>query len=385
MIGRGAILFLLGLLPAFGSPTDIPNPISTNPLHWAARANNLAEAKAILAKDPSLLNSVDHDHRNALHYAAAASSIDVLRFLISRKANVDQQSSVGVTPLMWAMEFQDLDGFKLLLAAHPNLELARHETLSFTPLAAAAWDGRTEYAKLLLDAGANPNVRDEDGWTPLLRATYNRAPIRLIALLLDHGARVDARNNGGNASLSHALRSGDAGVAKLLLERGADIRITGFDNRKWHDNSQMNSAGWSALGGDPECLHLALAYGADPRLRDGEGRDALQIAREHNHPTTVALIGETLLKLGQGWTSRHFAVEYGIREALLRPGPDLDAQTEDGTTPLMIAAIHGDVEAIRILLRGGAHADLKNRKGETALDLAIRRGDRAAAALLRAG
>lgn len=382
---RRAILFLLAILPAFGLPTDIPNPISNNPLHWAARANNLAEAKAIFAKDPGLLNSVDQDHRSALHYAAAASSIDVLRFLISRKANVDQQTSVGVTPLMWAMEFQDLEGFKLLLAARPNLELARHETLSFTPLAAAAWDSRTEYAKLLLDAGANPNVRDEEGWTPLLRATYNHAPIRLIGMLLDHGAQVDARNDGGNASLSHALRAGDADAARLLLEHGADVRVTGFDNRKWHDNSQMNSFGWAALGGDPECLRLALAYGADPRLRDGEGRDALQIAREHSHPTMVALIGETLLKLGQGWTSRHFAVEYGIRGALLRPGPDLNAQTEDGTTPLMIAAIHGDVETIRILLKHGAHAQVENKKGETAFDLATRRGDRTAAALLRTG
>lgn len=366
-------LVLIALCPLNAWGIDIPGPISANPLHWAARNNDLAAAATLLKKDPSLLNSVDADNRTALHYAAAASSLDVLKLLLGYGAKTDVQSRVGVTPILWAMEFGDFDGFKMLVQHHANLELARHEgAVAFPPLSAALYDGRDAYAEVLIRAGANVRFRDEKGWTPLLHATFSNRPSGIVTMLLDRGADANERNNDGNSVLSHALLRGNYDVARLLLHSGADIFATGFDNNRQHDNSQMNMAGWAAYGGDLECLKLALAYGADPRMRDGEGRDALRVAQDHGQRGAEAFLTLALYRLGSGWTSRHFAAEAGLVETLAARGPSVDQAAADGTTPLMIAAARGDVRMLEGLLKSGADPGKKDQKGETALDKATR-------------
>ena len=80
-----------------------------------------------------------------------------------------------------------------------------------------------------------------------------------------------------------------------------------------------------------------------------------------------------------GWTPLHYAATGGhvpIVEFLLDESAYIDAESPNGTTPLMMAAMYGSPEAVKVLIQAGADLTLKNQLGMTALDFAVR-GQRA--------
>jgi ankyrin repeat protein len=87
--------------------------------------------------------------------------------------------------------------------------------------------GRTEIVKLLLAEGCDPDVRNDDqsGYrdeTALLGAAF-WGRLEIARLLIDHGAKVTARAERGITPLHEAARMGHAELARLLLARGADV------------------------------------------------------------------------------------------------------------------------------------------------------------------
>lgn len=76
-----------------------------------------------------------------------------------------------------------------------------------------------------------------------------------------------------------------------------------------------------------------------------------------------------------GWTALHYAATGGhvpVIEYLLEQSAYIDAESPNGTTPLMMAAMYGSPEAVKVLIQAGADMTLKNQLGMTALDFAIR-------------
>lgn len=95
-------------------------------------------------------------------------------------------------------------------------------------LGMAAGNGQVEAVKFLLAQGANPNLQDNGGLTPLAWATFalnqqktEKDYIDVINALLQAGARIDIFDNNGLSILHGAARSGNTGIIKLLLDRGA--------------------------------------------------------------------------------------------------------------------------------------------------------------------
>lgn len=107
------------------------------------------------------------------------------------------------------------------------------------PIHHAARRADAEIVRLLLDAGADLDLRDRrNGWTPLLLAIHwrNRAA---AAVLIEAGADVDRRNRSGATPLFLAAGYGMDGVVRLLLEHGADPRA----------EVRGANALWAAAGG----------------------------------------------------------------------------------------------------------------------------------------
>uniref|UniRef100_A0ABD2WMG9 PRANC domain-containing protein n=1 Tax=Trichogramma kaykai TaxID=54128 RepID=A0ABD2WMG9_9HYME len=101
-----------------------------------------------------------------------------------------------------------------------------------TPLKLAANNGLRTMAKLLLTNGANPNLTDANGSTPLHITCEKPDSIELVKLLfyisnlLNQSIHIDARDKLGNTPLHYALGSRQKKVVELLLKRGADPRST---------------------------------------------------------------------------------------------------------------------------------------------------------------
>jgi formylglycine-generating enzyme required for sulfatase activity len=84
----------------------------------------------------------------------------------------------------------------------------------------AAEQGNAEVVKRLLSAGANVNVRDPDGWTPLLRAAVG-GHLAVAKIFIEAGADVNAANPDGNTPLMGAALAGNKELVQLLLQKGA--------------------------------------------------------------------------------------------------------------------------------------------------------------------
>jgi uncharacterized protein len=86
-----------------------------------------------------------------------------------------------------------------------------------------------------------------------------------------------------------------------------------------------------------------------------------------------------------GWAPLHYAATNGhleIMQLLLDEHAYIDAESPNGTTPLMMAAQYGSVEAVKLLLEAGADPRLKNKLGLTAIDFAYRAGRQESADLV---
>ncbi len=102
----------------------------------------------------------------------------------------------------------------------------------WTPLHLAAFFGKTEAARLLLNKGAIVNVRSTNQMAnmPLHAAAAGRHT-EVVKLLIEHGAPVNARQHGGWSPLHAAAQNGDIEMAKSLVAAGADVNARAENNQ----------------------------------------------------------------------------------------------------------------------------------------------------------
>src|SRR5712675_1406726 len=133
------------------------------------------------------------------------------------------QPSAG--PLYYASYCGFRDLVNHLIVVH-SLDVNARGGSHTTALHAASSKGDLEVAFLLLDKGADPNSRDDEGGSPLHKVSKvghllgTQAILEIMRLLLKFGANVDVRDDGGFTPLHIASVNGHRDVVELLLERG---------------------------------------------------------------------------------------------------------------------------------------------------------------------
>ena len=148
-----------------------------------------------------LLNhGVDPNIRNKkygatpLHYAAAYGNSKVVEVLLEHGADPNIRDKNGITPL----HFAAVSDYPKIVEVLHKKGLSDYDD---TPLQAAEFN-YPEVVKLLLEHGANPNIQDADGWTPLHFAVKS-CHVDVVRVLLDHGADLTIRNNEGRTPLDY--------------------------------------------------------------------------------------------------------------------------------------------------------------------------------------
>lgn len=170
----------------------------------------------------------------------------------------------------------------------------------------AAWDGDLDTAVKALRQ-VSPRIADERGVTPLHLAA-ERDNLSVAMLLLDRGALISARSDGGRTPLHLAARSATAPMVEMLLERGkADPNAETAKGR-----TALHYAASKARDGDEErreVLRTLRDFGADPTIQDREGETARDVAQSREHWDASATLRRAEKTWEedhkQGWLKRH--------------------------------------------------------------------------------
>lgn len=149
--------------------------------------------------------------------AVARDDADTVGSLLQRGFDPNSLDEQGQFGLFLALREGSSKVVERLLQS-PQLKIDVPNAFGETPLMMAALKGRADWARRLLELGA---TADRAGWTPLHYAASG-PDATLVTLLLDHGARIDARSPNGSTALMMAARYGSEASVQLLLARGAD-------------------------------------------------------------------------------------------------------------------------------------------------------------------
>lgn len=247
---------------------------------------------------------------------------------------------------------------------------------------------------LLLEAGANPNARDDTGAIPLLHAASNGNPM-VTSHLLAAGADPNAQSNSGYAPLHLAQLNDNPRVTLLLLGAGADpVALsndgwTPFHSAVFYDRSVsafleagvdvgLTSLQLSVLEADSRALDSLLANGADPNDTDDFGWTALHYAVSiGERPMTSGFLAAGVdpnARSDNGLTALHLAADPTVVELLAAAGADVDARNDLERTPLHQAALFREALVIQALIDAGADRQLRDTNGDRPIDLAQRNG-----------
>lgn len=262
------------------------------------------------------------------------------------KSYVEALNDIGER-LVSAVRTSDLDTMRAVLDQSPELvnaatDLEEHrlrpsDALAMRLIHFAVAEDQVEVARLLIERGADLNVRNADGRLPL-HDCFELGRDKFAELLLAAGAEPDVC-----VAAAYGMHNRLREILKRDPAQANDLR-TG-----------LSPLGWSAYGNQPECAQILFEHGA---VVNGRPYDE------------------------KAWAPAAHVANTNLARLLLAHGADPNCQDEDGDTPMLAAIksrIVGDPTTfIELLLAAGADPEIRNNDGRTALDEALRQVGKAA-------
>ncbi len=186
--------------------------------------NEMGQSAILLAKYHRRQDAVDfllaRGPALTLHEACAVGAIDTVRQALRERGRmIDEHSIDGFTPLALACFFAQPEIARLLIDQGANVNLAANNAMKVAPVHAAVAARQSAILKMLVEAGADVNARQQAGFTPLHAAAQN-GDEAATRMLLAAGADRQARADNQQSPLDMALLGGHGPVAELLGETG---------------------------------------------------------------------------------------------------------------------------------------------------------------------
>uniref|UniRef100_A0A3P9NUT8 NAD(+) ADP-ribosyltransferase n=1 Tax=Poecilia reticulata TaxID=8081 RepID=A0A3P9NUT8_POERE len=331
------------------------------------------------------VDCTDEEGNTGLQFASASGHENLVRFLLRKGASVDSRNNYGWTPLMQAARFGHLTVAHLLL--ENGAEINGRNRLGASVLSMAARGGHVHVVKLLLEGGAyvddfdhlamgypvGGGGRDFMDITALMVASQHghEAAVRL---LLEWGSDVNfSQKTTGWGPLMAATLSGKESIAQQLVERGADpdrvnvLSKTAFElamQLKQRDvKAYLDSITTVRPQTDDERkrpdVFSALKLGNSQLVKDILEEDPAQVNSSNQDGASPLMMAAVSGQLE-------------VVQLMVEKKVDIDKQDSvHGWTALMQATYHGNKDIVKYLLSQGADVSLRAKNGYTAFDLVM--------------
>jgi len=366
---NGSAPMIAKLLEA-GADANAATTEGETALMTVARTGNVEAAKVLLAHGADVNSKEQWRQQTPLMWAVAESHPEMARELIAHGADVNARQVTwnwerqvtkeprekwmplgGLTPLLFGARQGCVDCARVLVQAGADINATNPN--GFSAILLAIINSHYDFAASLLDQGADVNIADEVGRTPLYAAVdmhtlpdsnlpwpselnNKLTSLDLIQTLLAHGANVKAQ-----LKKQQPYRS--------KVDRGADTML----------GTGTTPLLRAAKAGDTEVVKVLLAKGADPKLTTKFGM-------------TPIMAASGLGTKEEDTTGRRKTEAEAVAaiELCLAAGADVNAVDNQGDTALHGAAQKGDDQVVQFLADHGAKLDVKDKKGRTPLDAA---------------
>lgn len=335
----------------------LKNSEGATPLIMACIIGSLESVKVLCEVHGIDIDAKDDASHSALQYAARNGHAEIIKFLHERKANMSCTNTFGSTPLMYAAAFGQQKALEELLKipvvkANINQKNAMNRTAlhyifnpteDYDTIPARIAKQQTPLGKSLAKMGADPLMFEKQ--STLVSIAKQKAVIGQMLLKL--GADPTALDNKGVNGIMLAI-----GSANTLLVIAFLNYLSSFPKTKQQE---------------------ILNY------RTEHGDSALTTAVQSNDLTIVKLVvkackvAEANLNITNfnGQTALHLSAtkwsSVEILQFLVDAGVSINLQNDDGTTPVSIAACHGQVDKLKLLQERGADMNIPNLFGATPL------------------
>lgn len=232
----------IGYLIKRGADVNATSEFGETALMHAAAGGHIKVVNILLGEGASV-NAAKSSGMTPLMYAARRGHTEVVKLLIKKGAEVNTRAEDGTTALILSADYPDI--LQILIEKGADIT-ASGFGMGRTALMQAAGLGRVESVRLLLDAGADVNSRDDMGRTALMFPGWwhenqygsedddfylnivGAAP-EIAKILIAKGADVNIKMEGGWTALMIACQQDLDDVVRALVDAGADVRITGDD------------------------------------------------------------------------------------------------------------------------------------------------------------
>jgi uncharacterized protein len=311
---------------------------------------DVSAVKAEIAKG----NNPSESTKNAFDAVVYAINSDApnetIKFLIEQPGNsVSKPTHDNRIYLHWAANKGNVEIVNYLIAKGADINL--EDSHGTTPIAFAVSSGQSNTAiyDAFFKAGIDPKKKYKDGANLLLMAIPNDKDLSLSTYFISKGLSLKDTDNNGNTAFDYAARTGDLNLMKTLLQKGVK-----------HTNNALiiASQGSRREANTIEVYHYLV--------------DDLKLK-----PTVVSNDGETVLHNLARKSNQTEIINY-----FLNKGIDVNKVDNDGNTALMNAASGRDTESLELLLPKVKDINTQNTKGESALSIAIQSGTPKAVELL---
>ena len=286
---------------------NITDSDKKTPLHYACEEGHLPIVKYLISKGANI-EARDKDEKTALHYATFRGDYPIIEYLISKGANLKAKNKYGQTPLHYACQKDNISNAYYLVKKGANME--EPDKYGQTPLWLASQKGHKKFIKFALIMNHLPS-----NYEPVLYSIITEKPKDFLP------------------NIFQACKEGRITTVQWLIEK----------------------------------LNL------DPNKADSDEKTPLHIACEYGHLPIVAFLiskGSNLeAKFEYGKTPLHIACENDhlpIVEYLLSRGAYIEAKDLDGKTPLHFACMQGHLQIVDYLISAGANIQaITNRERST--------------------
>ncbi|KAL0046438.1 hypothetical protein WJX82_008505 [Trebouxia sp. C0006] len=224
----------------------------------------------------------NNEGQSLLHLAVSRNSPDIVEALLKHGVDVNMLDFMGMSALHLAVHRSSrsklgeecaLETVKTLFSHHAQFAATNHQ--GETPLHLALAKKHLEMSKLLLDAGADINARDNKGMTSFHNAVKQDLYKTVDFLMLQHRPDFSVADLEGTTPLHTAASQQGFAICKCLLEAGANINA--------RDNQGKTCLHCAIHQHDLAVVKLLLQHAPDVTIADHKGWTALHIAAK-SHP-----------------------------------------------------------------------------------------------------